>query len=253
MSERDFADHFSSRAAAYAAYRPTYPDAFIAWLASLAPARELAWDAGTGNGQAATMLASHFAEVVATDPSAEQLARARPDPRVTYRLGREGESGLAAGRVDLVTVAQALHWFDRARFYHEAQRVLRPRGVIAVWCYSLARMEPAIAAAFDHWHETRVKRHWPPERRHTDNGYRDLDFPFDEITAPEWTMTAHLTRAQFLGYIGTWSAVMNAQQREGLDLAAELAAALEPVWRSDDPRAVRIDWPIGLRVGRRRG
>lgn len=253
MSDSGFADHFSDRAADYAVYRPTYPAEFIAYLASVAPARELAWDAGTGNGQAATLLAEQFTAVAATDPSEEQIARARPHPRVTYRVAREDTSGLVSESVDLITVAQALHWFDLSRFYPEALRVLKPGGVIAVWCYSLARMDSVISTVFDRWHDTRVKRHWPPERRHTDNGYQDLDFPFDEIAAPSWTMTAHLTRAQFLGYLGTWSAVMNARKREGLDLVAELGAALDAVWPAGDSRPARIDWPIGLRVGRRRG
>lgn len=252
MSGNGFADHFSDRAADYAVYRPTYPAEFIAYLASLAPARGLAWDAGTGNGQAATLLAEHFSTVVATDPSAEQLARARADPRVTYRAGREGESGLATASVDLVTVAQALHWFDLDLFYAEAQRVLKPRGAIAVWCYGLARMASTANNVFRRWHDERVQGRWPPERRHTDTGYRELAFPFDELRAPEWTMTARLTRAQFLGYVGTWSAVESARKREGLDLVPELAAALDPVWAADDPRPVEIAWPITVRAGHRR-
>ena len=251
MSAQGFADHFSARAASYAVYRPNYPPEFVAWLAGLAPARELAWDAGTGNGQAATLLAEHFAAVEATDPSDAQLSLAKTHSRVRYRLAREGESGLAAGSVDLVTVAQALHWFDLSRFYPEAERVLKPRGVIAVWCYSLARMDAAVTKIFRRWHDERVQRHWPPERRHTDSGYRELSFPFEEMAAPSWTMTAYLTRAQFLGYVSTWSSVAAAQRTEGLDLVAELAAAFAPVWRADDERQLRIEWPLGLRIGRR--
>ncbi|HUO52389.1 MAG TPA: class I SAM-dependent methyltransferase, partial [Gemmatimonadaceae bacterium] len=121
-----FRDHFSTRAAEYAAYRPSYPPELLDYVTGLCARRELAWDAGTGNGQAAVLLAERFARVVATDASAEQIARARPHPRVEYRVAREDDSGLAPASADLVAVAQALHWFDRSRFYAEARRVLRP-------------------------------------------------------------------------------------------------------------------------------
>ena len=245
-----FADHFSSRAADYATYRPSYPPALVQYLAGLCADHELAWDAGTGNGQAAVLLAELFAHVVATDASAEQLAHASAHLRVVYRLGREDGSGLAAASADLVTVAQALHWFDRRRFYAEAQRVLKPEGVIAAWCYDLPRVDRAVDPVVESFYRERTGPFCTPERRHVDAMYRDLEFPFDEIPQPAWSMAVELNRERFLGYVRSWSAVSRARAEPGADLVAELSAALEPVWstRRDDVRTVA--WPIGLRVGR---
>ena len=142
-----FKDHFSTQAAIYAQARPTYPAAWFTELARLAPGHELAWDAGAGNGQASTGLAAHFAQVIATEPSAAQLAEAAPHPKVNYHQSAETAPMIADGSVDLVTVAQAVHWFDRPNFYAEVRRVLRPGGVVALWAYELGIISPEINAA----------------------------------------------------------------------------------------------------------
>jgi SAM-dependent methyltransferase len=243
------ADYFSASAEAYAAFRPSYPDTLIRYVASCAPGRDLAWDCATGNGQAAVPLAQWFARVVATDASATQLAHARPHPRVTYRLAAAGASGLDAASVDLVTVAQALHWLDLDAFYKEVHRVLKPDGVLAVWCYARCRVAPEIDPVIDWFYDERVGRYWPPERLHTETAYRDLPFPFAELPAAAWAMTASLTRAELLGYIGTWSAVDIARRTEGADPVPELEARLAPVWPSDAMRR-SVTWPLALRIGR---
>jgi len=247
----EFHDHFSTRAADYAVYRPSYPPALIASLAQLAPARELAWDAGTGNGQAAVMLAAHVARVVATDASAEQIQRAQPNAKVSYRVAREGDSGLDANSVDLATVAQALHWFDAERYYAEARRVLKPRGVCAVWTYGMPSIDAETDAAWGRVHEREIHRFWPPERKHVDAMYLDLPFPFEEIAHEPWQMAASLTREQFLGYVGTWSAVSRARESTGADPVAAMRAALDAVWSADPEEVRTVRWPIGLRVGRK--
>jgi SAM-dependent methyltransferase len=247
-----FADHFSASAARYAAFRPRYPRELFDHLARLVPEHELAWDAGTGNGQAALALAEHFARVVATDASAEQIARAAPHPRVTYRVAREDESGLEARSVDLATVAQALHWFDVGCFRREVTRVLDPRGVIAAWCYGRTRLEAPFDAPFDRFYEQSVRRWWPQERSHVDTLYRELPFPFEELPAPTLTMSARMTLPELLGYVGTWSATARARKEAGLDLVEELRAALAPLWREQSERH-EICWPMGIRIGRPRG
>ena len=136
-----FKDHFSGHAAAYHAARPCYPDALFDWLADAAPARGLAWDAGCGNGQASVALAARFARVHASDPSAAQIANAEARPDIAYRIEPAEHCSLPHAGADLVTVAQALHWFDPARFYAEVRRVLKPRGVFAAWCYADCRVE----------------------------------------------------------------------------------------------------------------
>lgn len=161
-----FTDHFGSVAGAYAHYRPTYPAPLFAWLAGMTPARQRAWDCATGTGQAAIGLAAHFTEVVATDASASQLAAARPHPGVHYRLAEAENSGLEADSLDLVTVAQAAHWFDRPRFFSEVERVLRPGGVLAVWSYGIPELEgEGPDALLQHFYADIVGPYWPPRRR----------------------------------------------------------------------------------------
>src|SRR3989442_726826 len=140
----EFRDHFSGVAAAYATFRPQYPAELFAALADAVPRRRIAWDCATGNGQAAVGLAPHFEQVIATDGSAPQLAAALRHPRVRYLCALAETVPLAAGRIDLIATAQSLHWFDFARFFAEARRVLVPGGIVAVWCYHLAEIDPVI-------------------------------------------------------------------------------------------------------------
>src|SRR6266568_6165743 len=179
-----FPDHFSGVSAGYAAFRPRYPDALFDFLADAAPARDAAWDCATGNGQAAIGLAHHFPRVIATDASEAQIAHATPDPRVTYRVAPAEASGLDDRSVDLVTAAQALHWFDRPKFWAEARRVLRPRGVVAVWTYLLFEIAPEIDAIIREFYSDVVGPFWPPERHITEERYRTIEFPFAEFAAP---------------------------------------------------------------------
>ena len=246
-----FADHFSASAADYATFRPKYPAALFDHVASLVPRRELAWDAGTGNGQAAVELAQRFAHVVATDASAEQLARATPHPRVTYRVAREDQSGIADGAADLVASAQAVHWFDMTRFEREVARVLAPHGIVAVWCYGRTEVGPELDPVFEPFKARWVTPYWPPERHHVDTDYRELPFPFDELPAPRLTMAVRWTRRELLGYASTWSAIANARKATGRDPIAELGAELARVWPDEDERR-EVRWPVGMRIGRPR-
>jgi SAM-dependent methyltransferase len=246
-----FPDHFSGVAGAYAEHRPRYPDRLFAWLAELAGRRELAWDCATGSGQAAVALANHFDRVIATDASEAQIAAAVAHPRVEYRVGPAESSGLAPDSADLVTVGQALHWFDRPPFYAEAQRVLRPNGVLAAWTYGFSTLgDPGADAALRRFYSETVGPYWPPERALVDAGYRTIDFPFEEIGLPEIAMEADWPLAAFLGYVGTWSAVTRFRAERGVDPVPQLAEALRPHW--GDPLARRlIRWPLAIRAGRR--
>lgn len=245
-----FADHFSAQANDYAAFRPRYPDALGVWLASIAPGRELAWDCATGSGQAATMLARHFERVIATDASAAQIAQADPHPRVTYHVAPAHASGLAGHSCDVVTVAQAAHWLDLPSFYDEARRVLRPNGVIALWCYVLVQTgRPDLDEAVRAFQYERVEHYWPPGRELVDDQYRSLAFPFQPIPAPTFEMTARWRRADLLGYIGTWSAVARCRQVEGRDPLPALADVVGRAW-PDASEVIDVKWPLYLRVGR---
>jgi SAM-dependent methyltransferase len=246
-----FHDHFSERAAAYARFRPTYPPELFAWLAQESPDRRLAWDVGTGSGQAAVALADHFDLVVGTDPSAEQIAQGKQHPNVVYRVGVEAVSGLEPGTADLITAAQALHWFDLEAFYREVARVIKPGGLLAVWCYGLHRVNPEVDRIFDRFYRETVGPWWPPERAEVETGYRRLPFPYPEITVPEFNMVATLDMAGLLAYVSTWSAVKRKSAATGTDPIVEVTAELGSVW--GDPSAVKtVRWPLSVRAGHAR-
>ena len=244
-----FKDHFSGHAAAYAASRPGYPRELLDWAIELPAARRLAWDCATGSGQAALGLAERFERVIATDASARQLEHAVPHPRIEYRVAPAEASGLPDGSVDLVTVAQALHWFDFDRFYEEVRRVLAPGGALAVWTYDLTRVDPALDRLIDRLAKETVKRYWPPERRWVDEQYRTIPFPFAEVAAPAFELREEWDLSRFLGYLNTWSANVRYRQASGRDPVAELTPEIAAAWgRGGGIRTVR--WPLALRAGR---
>lgn len=244
-----FADHFSTQASTYAARRPRYPEALFAWLAAQAPARETAWDAGCGSGQASLGLAAHFDSVIASDPSAAQIAAASAHPRVQYRIEPAEAPSLADASVDLVTVAQALHWFDQDRFHAAVRRVLRPGGVIAAWTYALCRVDAAVDAAYDRLYEPILGPYWPAERRHVENGYRDLPFPWTPITAPPFDLRVRWNLDAYRGYLRSWSATQRYIDRHGSDPRALVDDELVAAW--GDPAVEReVVFPLALRVGR---
>jgi SAM-dependent methyltransferase len=245
MAQRDL---FSQQSAEYSAFRPSYPAELIDYIVGLAPGRELAWDCATGNGQAAAQLASHFTRVLATDASASQLSAAKAHPRVAYRIAAEDDSGAEDRSVDLVTVAQALHWLDLTRFYGEVRRVLKPGGLIAVWCYGPLEVNEEIDVVLRWFEYERLRPFRAPELDHVRTAYRDIDFPFAGVPAGPFTMTMTATRDQFLGFVRSWSAVASARVA-GDDPAADLRARLSVVWPAEeDARTVRF--PVGVRLGR---
>jgi SAM-dependent methyltransferase len=249
-----FADHFSKQANAYAAFRPSYPDALGAYLASLTPARghlpTQAWDCGTGSGQAATMLARHFDRVLATDASAAQIKKAERCDRVEYRVAPAESSGLPDRSCDLITVAQAAHWFDLPPFYAEARRVLKPGGVIAVWCYALVQAgHPDLDAALLHLQSERLGKYWPKRRELVEDHYQSLPFPFPQIEAPSFEMTARWSAKDLLGFLDSWSAVARCREFERRDPLKPFAAELKRVWPAGT-ETIEARWPLFMKVGR---
>ena len=242
-----FKDHFSGQSDAYRKYRPDYPPRLFDWLAQAAPGRRLAIDVATGNGQAAVALARHFESVIATEPSAAQLRQARPDPRVEYRLEAAESISVPRASADLLVAAQAAHWFDWPQFCVEAVRVLRPGGVLAIWTYGDAEIAASIDPLIGGFSRDVVGPYWPRERRHVDEGYRDLVSPFPAIETPAFDMQTHWDCAAMLGYIDTWSSVRRHRDRTGRDALRLLSAPLAAAW-GDEPRRVR--WPLALKAGR---
>lgn len=248
--ERRFHDHFSGVSGGYAVFRPRYPAALFDYLASLVPRESLVWDCAAGTGQASVDLAARFPRVIATDASAQQIASAAPHPRIEYRVALAEKSGLPDRSVTLLTIAQALHWLDLGRFWPEAKRVLQPGGVFAAWGYGPAVLEgEEVDRLVREYHVVTVGPYWPPERVIVENGYREISFPFEELSPPGFSMQERWTLDQLLGYLGTWSSTTRYRQAMGKDPLIPLAEALRVAWGNGGvPR--RISWPLALRVGR---
>lgn len=243
-----FKDHFSSLAGGYSRFRPGYPPELFAYLGSIAPATDLAWDCATGSGQAALALAPYFTSVIATDASQQQIAQARQHPALEYRVATAESSGLESGSVDLISVAQALHWFDLPGFMAEAQRVLKVRGVLAVWTYNLFRVTPMVDAVVDdlYWHT--LKGYWPRERSMVEDGYAGIVMPLAKLEPPQFHMSAHWDLEHLLGYLRTWSAVRRYREEKGVDPIAAFAARLKQAWGEEELKR-EVSWPLTLRVG----
>lgn len=241
-------DYFAAHADEYARRRPHYPSELFEYLASVVASNELAWDCGTGSGQAAVGLAGYFDHVIATDPSAEQIRNAFRHPNVTYREATAEDSGIESGTIDLVTAAQALHWFDTERFFGEVGRVLKPGGVVAVWSYELCRIEPAEDAIVHDFYYN-VVGSWPRERKYVDAQYKNIVFPFEELTPPTFAIELHWNLADLLAYIRTWSPVRIYLEKHGTDPVTQIEAQLAEAW--GDPREQkRATFPINMRIGR---
>lgn len=245
-----FEDHFSNHAETYAQYRPVYPAELYAYLAQQTSGHDLAWDCATGSGQAAKGLVYHFDRVIATDASAEQVSRAAPHVRITYRVEPAESTSLASGSVDLITVATAVHWFDFDRFYQEARRVLKPGGVIAVWTYHSPRINPRMEALLDRLELEILAPYWPERIRYLREHYQTLPFPFDELSPPPFTMQAKWTLDQLLGFLNTWSAVRRYEAERGVHPFKAIWEELLAAW-GDEGQARVIRWPLHLRVGRK--
>jgi SAM-dependent methyltransferase len=243
---------FSTVAREYANFRPGYPSGLFAWLARISPSREAVWDCGCGSGQASLALAEHFQVVHATDVAPEQIAAAKPHPRVRYSVAPAEHSGLPARSVDLVTVAQALHWFDVTAFYAQAKRVARPGALLAVWNYPRPQFVDAeLDRRFFTFYSQVVGPYWPPERRHIEAGYKTLPFPFDELDAPQFGLELDWNLDQVAGYVSSWSATARYKQALGTDPVPLLRESIAAAWPAGGA-SVPIRMPIGLRVGRLR-
>ena len=249
--KQTFQDHFSNVANRYADFRPRYPAALFDYLATLVPRDSLVWDCACGNGQATLDLAQRFNRIVATDASREQIASAAPHPRVEYRIASAEQSGLPDASAGLITVAQALHWFDLQRFYAETERVLGPDGVLCAWAYGINEVEgDAVNQLVQDFYANIVGPYWPPERKLVEAGYRTIAFPFTEVTPPALRMETRWTLEQLVGYFSTWSATNRFIQATGRNPLAPLSEVLASVWGDvNSPRL--IVWPLSLRVGRK--
>lgn len=244
----DLAQLFGAHADAYASFRPQYPAALFAWLASHCAGHLRALDIACGNGQATRPLRQHFEQVLACDASTEQLRAANDLPGITLFAASAEAQPLASASLDLIVVAQALHWFATPAFFAEVARLLKPGGLFCAWCYSLMSIDDSLDPLIDQFYRGTLAGYWPAGRASVDAGYRDIQAPFPRLEPPAFAIEAQWSFDHLIGYLRTWSAVQRWERQRGGDPVAELIPALRRTWGdSNQPRVVR--WPLHLLAG----
>ena len=233
----------------YATYRPQYPEEVTSYLSSIAPETKLAVDVGCGTGQLTQHLSTSFYQVVGIDPSSEQINNAFKANNINYQCSPAEKLELPDNCVDLITVAQAAHWFDLPEFYKEVSRVGKNGAVIALISYGVLRLEGELDKHFQDFYWNKIGRFWSSRRKMVDDGYKTLDFPFEELKHPAININLNWNFSEFIGYISTWSAVRNANESNNTHLFSDFASQTETLWGEVD-NTNQITWDVNMRVGR---
>ncbi len=240
-------DLFSRDSKQYAKFRPTYPDELYHFIFQHVNHKQYAWDVGTGNGQVARVLARHFEQVYATDISQKQLEEAVQLPNVQYLRCNEYETSFATHTFDLITVGQAIHWFNIDLFYQEVQRVAKKGAIIAVWGYNLLRISPQIDTLIQQFYKEKVGSFWNAERKYVEESYQTIPFPFQVITSPNFQIEVFWDLTMLEGYLNTWSSVGKFIQTHLYNPVNELIVSLNPFWKKNEQK--KIIFPIFVRLG----
>lgn len=251
MNTPGFQDHFGVEASAYRQFRPTYPLSLFAKLAAASEGHQLAWDCATGSGQAALVLADFYQAVVATDASASQLQHSDSHNAVYFVQASAETPCIKPASVDLLVVAQALHWLHLPTFFPVAQSVLTPGGVFAAWTYNLMTINTAIDPLLNDFYHNTLGAFWPPQRRLVENGYADIAIPFQPIEVGEFAMAAQWNLRALCGYLSTWSAVQYYKQATGIDPLPGLHTRLVREW-GDEAGIKQVRWPLSVKAGIKR-
>jgi len=240
-------DNFSTGGRDYALFRPESPKEIFDFLYNHVKNFDSAWDCGTGNGQIASNLAERFTTVYGTDISEDQLAHAAKKDNIIYKKERAEQTSLPDKSIDLITVGQAIHWFDFQPFYEEIRRVAKPGAFFAAWTYSLLRLTAEVDTVIDHFYYDITHKYWDKERDYVDAQYKTIPFPFQEVQAPDIQIIKHYSLEQLIGYLRTWSGVRHYIKQEKKDPTELVMADLEKAW---GPKALlEVRWPVHVRAG----
>ncbi|WP_443937034.1 class I SAM-dependent methyltransferase [Pedobacter sp. MW01-1-1] len=241
-------DNFSTQSADYAIFRPTYPKDLYAFLYTLIAHADSAWDCATGTGQVATELAKHFKQVYATDISENQIANASKMPNIFYNVESSDKTDSASKSFDLITVAQAIHWFNFEEFYNEVKRTLKPDGIFAVLGYGLMFIDEKVDAVVHKLYEEILGKFWDPERKYIEENYQTIPFPFEEIPSPSYSIKNNWTFEQLIGYLNTWSALQHYKKANEQNPIELVLTELKTAW--GDAKEKEVTFPVLLRVGK---
>ncbi len=244
-----FKDNFSKQADLYARYRPLYPKDLYDYLESICEEKDLAWDCATGNGQVAFEIARFFDKVIATDASQAQIDFAKQSANIDYRVATAENSGLESESVSLITVGQAIHWFDFEKFYAEVSRVAKKNALLAIWGYGLHRIDAETDKVIDYFYKDIIGEYWDKERKHIDNAYTTTPFPFEVLPSPVFQMQTSWNLEDLIGYLNTWSSVQKYIKTHQKNPVGLITPELEEIW-GDTNREKLICWDIYLKVGK---
>ena len=245
MSNKDL---FSGHARIYSAFRPTYPEELYSFIFRHLQKTDTAWDCATGNGQVAEYLSLQFKQVYATDISAQQLEEAPRASFVQYSTGAAEKTSFADNQFDLITVGQALHWFDRDKFYNEVKRVARPGALLAAWGYGVLSINPELDIHLLDFYKNTVGPYWDSARNLVEEKYQTLSFPFEEIPSPEFFIRVSWTLEHLAGYLESWSATQKYIKTHNTNPVTPLIEVLKDYWKFNESKTV--SFPVFLRLGR---
>lgn len=242
-------DNFSKQSESYSKFRPSYPNEIYDFIYEQLENREHAWDCGTGNGQVAIELAKYFKKVIATDISSNQIKNATKKTNIEYQLCQAEHASFPKNHFDLITVAQAIHWFDFDAFYKVVNHSLKPRGLLALITYNLLKIDPEIDAIIQYLYKDILGDYWDPERKYVDEAYKNIPFPFEEIQTPKFSQTYTWGLDKLIGYLNTWSAVQHYIQRTGENPVDKIKSKLEKSWYEETKK--KVFFPMFLKLGRK--
>ncbi|HLK30578.1 MAG TPA: class I SAM-dependent methyltransferase [Puia sp.] len=242
-------DLFSIQADLYAKYRPSYPTALIDYILGFVENKKVAWDCATGNGQGALLYADKFEKVFATDTSEKQIAQASPHSKISYSISAAENTFFADNSFDLITVAQAYHWFQFDSFFTEATRVGKNNCIVAVWGYSLFISEDEkLNCLINYFYVDVVGKYWDAERKHVDEGYKTVSFNFAKLPSKSFSIDVEWNFDDLIGYFNTWSSVQHFIKENGFNPVDEIAKEIKLIW--DDGKKKHFSFPIFLLIGK---
>lgn len=245
---RQTKDNFSNQAATYSKFRPSYPPILYEYLYGHCTKFDRVLDTATGNGQVASALSTQFNQVFATDISQSQIDHAHQADNISYSVQRAESTNFESGSFDLITVGQAYHWFDFEAFGKEANRLLKPRGIIAIWTYGLLRITPEIDSLIDDFYLNTIDAYWDPERKWVEEHYQTVPFPFDNVDNKfSYNIESKFTIEQLAGYLNSWSAVQHFIKKEGFNPVGNIVEKIKKHWVDQQD----IRFPGVVRIGRR--
>jgi len=244
---KNMKDYFSGQAKLYATFRPEYPTELYEFIFDNLKHKHGAWDCATGNGQVAQYLSHHFEKVYATDISQQQLKSAHKTANILYSVSPAENTSFQKDQFDLITVGQALHWFNHEKFYAEAKRVGKNNSLLAAWGYNICTVNPEVDALFLDFYHNDLGPYWDSARRHVENEYATLSFPFEEIACPGFNIRLEWTLDHFIGYLTTWSSTQKYIQIKQTSPVPLLKEKLKSLWNTDEKKI--INFPVFLKLG----